>query len=173
MQRSPAENLLTQRSPAGLTCHHSVPLRSSLGNAAPPCEDCCSRRPILRSTFLHSRGSWQRQPWSRRLSSRQAREGHHDTTECEDRSPDFFGLGIGLLLYLFGYVSTKEPVAQLVARVTVSLISVEAISTTLKGCLETLWSTESSLDLVFLSKLCVGSGEPLSSTVEEKAMPRK
>jgi hypothetical protein len=38
MQRSPAENLLTQRSPAGLTCHHSVPLRSSLGNAAPPCE---------------------------------------------------------------------------------------------------------------------------------------
>ncbi|CAG8249144.1 unnamed protein product, partial [Penicillium nalgiovense] len=118
-------------------------------------------------------GSWQRQPWSRRLSSPQAREGHHDTTECEDRSPDFFGLGIGLLLYLFGYVSTKEPVAQLVARVTVSLISVEAISTTLKGCLETLWSTESSLDLVFLSKLCVGSGEPLSSTVEEKVMPRK
>ncbi|CAP79417.1 hypothetical protein PCH_Pc19g00010 [Penicillium rubens Wisconsin 54-1255] len=38
MQRSSAENLLTQRSPAGLTCHHSVPLRSSLGNAAPPCE---------------------------------------------------------------------------------------------------------------------------------------
>ena len=38
MQRSPAENLLTQLSPAGLTCHHSVPLRSSLGNAAPPCE---------------------------------------------------------------------------------------------------------------------------------------
>jgi hypothetical protein len=38
MQRSPAEKLLTQRSPAGLTCHHSVPLRSSLGNAAPPCE---------------------------------------------------------------------------------------------------------------------------------------
>jgi len=99
-------NLLTQRSPAGLTCHHSVPLRSSLGNAAPPCEDCCSRRPILRSTFLHSRGSWQRgsasltslgswqrQPWSRRLSSPQAREGHHDTTECEDRSPDFFWAG--------------------------------------------------------------------------------
>jgi hypothetical protein len=39
MQRSPAENLLTQRSPAGLNCHHSVPLRSSLGNAAPPCEE--------------------------------------------------------------------------------------------------------------------------------------
>jgi hypothetical protein len=38
MQRSPAENLLTQRSAAGLTCHHSVPLRSSLGNAAPPCD---------------------------------------------------------------------------------------------------------------------------------------
>jgi hypothetical protein len=39
----------------------------------------------------------------------------------------FFGLGIGLLLYFFGYVSTKEPVAQLVARVTVSLISVEGV----------------------------------------------
>ncbi|CAG8090289.1 unnamed protein product, partial [Penicillium nalgiovense] len=39
----------------------------------------------------------------------------------------FFGLGIGPLLYFFGYVSTKEPVAQLVARVTVSLISIEAI----------------------------------------------
>ncbi|CAG8882105.1 unnamed protein product [Penicillium nalgiovense] len=85
----------------------------------------------------------------------------------------FFGLGIGLLLYFFGYVSTKEPVAQLVARVTVSLISIEAISTTLKGCLETLWSTESSLDLVFLSKLCVECGEPLSSTVEKKATPQK
>ena len=39
----------------------------------------------------------------------------------------FFGLGIGLLLYFFGYVSTKEPVAQMVARITISLISVEAI----------------------------------------------
>ncbi|CAP79310.1 hypothetical protein PCH_Pc17g00230 [Penicillium rubens Wisconsin 54-1255] len=38
-----------------------------------------------------------------------------------------FGLGIRLLLYFFGYVSTKEPVAQMVARITVSLISVEAI----------------------------------------------
>ncbi|CAP86939.1 hypothetical protein PCH_Pc24g00310 [Penicillium rubens Wisconsin 54-1255] len=66
----------------------------------------------------------------------------------------------------------SEPVAQLVARVTVSLISAEAISTTLKGCLETLWPTEPSLDLVFLSKLCVGSDGPLSSTVEEKVMPR-
>ncbi|CAP74120.1 hypothetical protein PCH_Pc28g00010, partial [Penicillium rubens Wisconsin 54-1255] len=86
----------------------------------------------------------------------------------------FFGLGIGLLLYFFGYVSTKEPVAQLVARVTVSLMSVEAISTTLKGCLETLWPTEPSLDLAyFLSKLCVECGEPLSSTVEKKATPQK
>ncbi|CAG8882007.1 unnamed protein product [Penicillium nalgiovense] len=77
--------------------------------------------------YLTSLGSWQRQPWSRRLSSPQAREGHHDTSECEDRSPDFFfGLGIRLPLYFFGYVSTKEPVAQMVARITVSLISVEA-----------------------------------------------
>jgi hypothetical protein len=187
MQRSPAENLLTQRSPAGLTCHHSVPLRSSLGNAAPPCEDCCSRRPILRSTFLHSRGSWQRgsvsltslgswqrQPWSRRLSSPQAREGHHDITECEDRSPDFFWAGNRAPFIFFGYVSTKEPVAQLVARVTVSLISVEAIPTTLKGCLETLWPTERSLDLaIFILKLCVECGEPLSSTVEKNATPQK
>ena len=154
MQRSPAENLLTQRSPAGLTCHHSVPLRSSLGNAAPPCEvvlltqhpparivvdadlsceDCCSRRPILRSTFLHSRGlwqrgsanltslgPWQRQPWSRRLLSPQAREGHHDTSVCEDRSPDFFGAGNPApFIFFFGYVSTKETVAQMVARITV------------------------------------------------------
>ncbi|CAG8183522.1 unnamed protein product [Penicillium nalgiovense] len=61
----------------------------------------------------------------------------------------------------------------MVARVTVSLISVEAISTTLKGCLETLWPTDSSLDLAyFLSKLCVECGEPLSSTVEKKATPQ-
>ncbi|CAG8907182.1 unnamed protein product [Penicillium nalgiovense] len=52
MQRSPAENLLTQRSPAGLTCHHSVPLRSSLGNAAPPCEDFDNAEPILRDTVV-------------------------------------------------------------------------------------------------------------------------
>jgi hypothetical protein len=31
----------------------------------------------------------------------------------------FFGLGIRLLLYFFDYVSTKEPVAQMVARITV------------------------------------------------------
>ncbi|CAG8144620.1 unnamed protein product, partial [Penicillium nalgiovense] len=142
--------------------------------------------PTLRSTFLHSRGSWQRgsasltslgswqrQPWSRRLSSPQAREGHHDTPECEDRSPEFFWAGNRAPFIFFGYVSTKEPVAQLVARVTVSLISVEAISTTLKGCLETLWPTDSSLDLAyFLSKLCVECGEPLSSTVEKKATPQ-
>lgn len=28
-----------QWSPAGLTFYHSVPLRNSLGNAAPPCEE--------------------------------------------------------------------------------------------------------------------------------------
>jgi hypothetical protein len=68
-----------------------------------------------------------RQPWSRSLSSPQAREGHHDTSECEDRSPDFFlGWESGSFIF-FGYVSTKEPVAQMVARITVSLISVEAI----------------------------------------------
>ncbi|CAG8186599.1 unnamed protein product, partial [Penicillium nalgiovense] len=51
--------------------------------------------------------------------------GHHDTSECEDASPDFFGLGIRLLLYFFGYVSTKEPVAQMVARITVSLLALK------------------------------------------------
>ncbi|CAG8184629.1 unnamed protein product, partial [Penicillium nalgiovense] len=40
-------------------------------------------------------------------------------------SPDFFGLGIRLLLYFFGYVSTKEPVAQMVARITVSLLALK------------------------------------------------
>ncbi|CAG8070206.1 unnamed protein product, partial [Penicillium salamii] len=81
----------------------------------------------------------------------------------------FFGLGIGLLLYFFGYVSTKEPVAQLVARVTVSLIRVEAISMTLKGCLETLWPTEPSLDLaIFISKLCVECGEPFHQLLKRK-----
>ncbi|CAG7966594.1 unnamed protein product, partial [Penicillium nalgiovense] len=68
---------------------------------------------------LTSLGSWQRQPRPRRRSSPQAREGHRDTAECEDRSPDFFGLGIWTLLYLLGYVSAKEPVAQKVARITV------------------------------------------------------
>lgn len=38
MQRSPADNLLTQRSPAGLTCHHSVPLRGLLLTQTPSCE---------------------------------------------------------------------------------------------------------------------------------------
>ena len=80
-----------------------------------------------REHILTSLGSWQRQPWPRQLSSPQAREGHYDASKCEDRSPEFFGLGIRLLLYLFGYASTKEPVAQVVARITVSLIAVEAI----------------------------------------------
>jgi hypothetical protein len=31
-------------------------------------------------------------------SQARRQEGHHDTSECEDRSPDFFGLGIRLLL---------------------------------------------------------------------------
>ncbi|CAG8905661.1 unnamed protein product [Penicillium nalgiovense] len=61
-------------------------------------------------------------------SSPQAREGHHDTSECEDRSPDFFWAGNPApFIFFFGYVSIKEPVAQMVARITVSLISVEAI----------------------------------------------
>ncbi|CAG8158681.1 unnamed protein product, partial [Penicillium nalgiovense] len=37
----------------------------------------------------------------------------------------FFGLGIRLPSYFFGYVSTKEPVAQMVARITVSLLSLK------------------------------------------------
>ncbi|CAG8103908.1 unnamed protein product, partial [Penicillium nalgiovense] len=77
------------------------------------------------SASLTSLGSWQRQPWSRKLSSPQAKEGHYDASKCEDRSPDFFGLGIRLLLYFFGYVSTKEPVAQMVARTTVSLLALK------------------------------------------------
>jgi hypothetical protein len=40
----------------------------------------------------------------------------NDTAECEDRSPDFFGLGIWPLLYFFGHVSTKESIEQMVAR---------------------------------------------------------
>jgi hypothetical protein len=35
---------------------------------------------------LTSLGSWQRQPWSRKLSSPQAREGHYDVSKCEDQS---------------------------------------------------------------------------------------
>ncbi|CAG7948286.1 unnamed protein product, partial [Penicillium salamii] len=49
----------------------------------------------------------------------------NDTAECEDRSPDFFVLGIWPLLYFFGYVSTKDPVAQLVARITISLLALK------------------------------------------------
>jgi hypothetical protein len=37
----------------------------------------------------------------------------HDTTECEDRSPDIFWAGNRAPFIFFGYVSTKEPVAQL------------------------------------------------------------
>ena len=37
-----------------------------------------------------------------------------------------FRLGLRPLLYFFGYVSTKEAVAHMVARITVSLIGVEA-----------------------------------------------
>jgi hypothetical protein len=35
----------------------------------------------------------------------------------------FLGPGVGLLLYLFGYVSTNEPVAHMLARLTVSLLN--------------------------------------------------
>ncbi|CAG8905370.1 unnamed protein product [Penicillium nalgiovense] len=71
--------LLTQGLGCGELVNAAVSCRE-LGNAAVSCEDCCSRRPILRSTFLHSQGSWQRgsasltslgswqrQPWSRKL----------------------------------------------------------------------------------------------------------
>ncbi|CAG7946857.1 unnamed protein product, partial [Penicillium olsonii] len=70
---------------------------------------------------------WARGSDSRGHGDSQTRrqEGNHDTSECEDRSPDFFGLGIWPLLYLFGYVSTKEPVAQKVARITVLLLSLK------------------------------------------------
>ena len=88
---------------------------------------------------------------SRGHGDSQARRQERDTmTQRSVRTEVliFFGLGIGLLsFFFFGYVSTKEPVAQMVVRITVSLISVEAISTTLKWCLETLWPTEPSLDL--------------------------
>ena len=153
MQRSPAENLLTQRSPARIVVHADLSCEA-------PFYTCGARG-------SDSRGH----------GYSQARRQERDTMTHRSVRTEvliFFGLGIRLLLYFFGYVSTKEPVAQLVARVTVSLISVEAISTTLKGCLETLWPTEPSLDLAyFLSKLCVEYGEPLSSTVEKKATPQK
>ncbi|CAG8183749.1 unnamed protein product, partial [Penicillium nalgiovense] len=119
---------------------------------------------------------WARGSDSRGHGDSQARRQGRDTmTQRSVRTEVliFFWAGNRAPFIFFGYVSTKEPVAQLVARVTVSLISVEAISTTLKGCLETLWPTDSSLDLAyFLSKLCVECGEPLSSTVEKKATPQ-
>jgi hypothetical protein len=73
---------------------------------------------------------WARGSDSRGHGDSQARRQERDTmTQRSVRTEVliFFGLGIGLLLYFFGYVSTKEPVAQLVARVTVSLISVEGV----------------------------------------------
>ncbi|CAG8936486.1 unnamed protein product, partial [Penicillium nalgiovense] len=64
------------------------------------------------------------------VTETQARRQERDTMTHRSVRTEvliFFGLGIRLLLYYFGYVSTKEPVAQMVARITVSLISVEAI----------------------------------------------
>ena len=62
----------------------------------------------------------------------------------------------------------------MVARITVSLIGVEASQTTLKWCLETLWPTDSSFDLdSLLSKSCVECGETLSSTVEKTVIPQE
>ncbi|CAG8144255.1 unnamed protein product [Penicillium salamii] len=60
-------------------------------------------------------------------SQARRQEGHHDTSECEERSPDIFGLGIQLLLYLFGHVSSEEPVAHILTRITVTLMRVEII----------------------------------------------
>ncbi|CAG8288979.1 unnamed protein product, partial [Penicillium salamii] len=73
---------------------------------------------------------WARGSDSRRHGDSQARRQERDTMTHRSVRTEvliFFGLGIRLLLYFFGYVSTKEPVAQMVARITVSLISVEAI----------------------------------------------
>ncbi|CAG8892875.1 unnamed protein product [Penicillium nalgiovense] len=139
-QHPPARIVVDAALSCGVVLLTQHPPARHIDDADLSCEDCCSRRPILRSTFLHSRGSWQRgsasltslgswqrQPWSRRLASPQAREGHHDTSECEDRSPDFFWAGNPAPFIFFFYVSTKEPVAQMVARITVSLIGVEAI----------------------------------------------
>jgi hypothetical protein len=61
------------------------------------------------------------------MSKPVGRRGHYDASKCEDRSPEYFGLGIRLLLYFFGYVSTKESIAQMVARINVSLVGVEAV----------------------------------------------
>ncbi|KAJ5474046.1 hypothetical protein N7475_003612 [Penicillium sp. IBT 31633x] len=86
-------------------------LRDTVVDAEPILRDTVvDAESILRSTFLHSRGSWQRgstvlHRWARGSDSRdhgdsQARrqEGHHDTWECEEQSPDVFGLGIRLHL---------------------------------------------------------------------------
>ncbi|CAG8017225.1 unnamed protein product [Penicillium salamii] len=73
---------------------------------------------------------WARGSDSRGHGDSQARRQERDTMTHRSVRTEvliFFGLGIRLLLYFFGYVSTKEPVAQMVARITVSLISVEAI----------------------------------------------
>ncbi|KAJ5477639.1 hypothetical protein N7530_003148 [Penicillium desertorum] len=79
----------------------------------------------LRSTFLQAQGSLavrERKTYIAGLVAATAvvtevlkpyaGEGHYDASKCEDRSSDFFGLGIRLLLYPFGYVSTEEPVTQ-------------------------------------------------------------
>jgi hypothetical protein len=58
-------------------------------------------------------------------SSPQARKGHHDTSECQERSPYFFWAGNPAPFIFFGYVSTKEPVAQMLARTTVSLLALK------------------------------------------------
>jgi hypothetical protein len=72
---------------------------------------------------------WARVSNSHGHGSSQARRHERGTMTLRsvrtDRSPDFLGLGIRLLSYFFGYISTKKPVAQMVARVTVALLALK------------------------------------------------
>jgi len=111
--------LVTQRPPARIVVHADL-----------SCEAPFYTRGARGSEGAQVLHHWARGSDSRGHGDSQARRQERDTmTQRSVRTEVliFFGLGIGLLLYFFGYVSTKEPVAQMVARITVSLISVEAI----------------------------------------------
>jgi hypothetical protein len=81
-----------------------------LVHAGIPCEAYLLTQSSSCEAPFYARGA--RGSDSRGHGDAQARkqEGHHDTSEGEDRSPDFFGLGIRLLLY---FLATSLPRNQL------------------------------------------------------------